>query len=157
MPKFVSKTYTKDSPADYNYANDLETRIGNAIDPIVDLGISRIVRDSSGWRVVEYADGYTIFEKTAFSPGVTFNAIAIGYARTISNSQFEGGLSFPYPLKSIVGVEAVPNVLNISGFNNNVNVDNIIASLNGVDAIRLFTAEQNTRNIRLFIRVSGYR
>ena len=36
MPKFVSKTYTKDSPADYNYANDLETRIGNAIDPIYD-------------------------------------------------------------------------------------------------------------------------
>lgn len=34
MPKFVSKTHTKDSPADHNYANDLETRIADAIDPI---------------------------------------------------------------------------------------------------------------------------
>ena len=46
MPKFVSKTYTKDSPADYNYANDLETRIGNAIDPI-DTKTKNIPSDGS--------------------------------------------------------------------------------------------------------------
>ena len=46
MPKFVKKTYTKDSPADYNYANDLETRIGNAIDPI-DTKTQNIPEDGS--------------------------------------------------------------------------------------------------------------
>ncbi|QIK56676.1 hypothetical protein G7059_01845 [Erysipelothrix sp. HDW6A] len=34
MPKFIKKTHTKDSPADHNYANDLERRIADAIDPI---------------------------------------------------------------------------------------------------------------------------
>ena len=55
MPKFVSKTYTKDSPADHNYANDLELRIADAIDPIVDEVNSitsittSVLRLSGGW------------------------------------------------------------------------------------------------------------